>query len=131
MYNLINAPSLLLLEKEYLFYDHKLKYLSPVNMKHLIELGILLSYLNSIKVLPYLSCLLGKSKKKPWHSKAPIALIQKQLSKSGIAVLVDQLVSSTPGLKLQSTRWLIHVPIVEVQVFAKYSSSLPFLYVYS
>jgi len=99
LYDLINASSLSLLEKEYMYYHHHLKYLSPQHMKRLIDLNILPSRLKQVKLPPCLAYLLGKSQKKPWRSKAPPPTIRGAASKPGTAMSVDQLVSTTSGLK--------------------------------
>lgn len=125
---LINAPQLTVLEKEHMHYHHKLKRLSPKNTARLIDIGILPSQLKLVKPPPCLACLLGKSKKKPWRSKSTPPNIRRSSVKPGHAVSVDQLTSTTPGLKLQSIGHLTKATIVGAQVFADHSSSPPFLY---
>ena len=127
---LINALAISQLEQEYLYYHHRLKCLLPSQMNRLIDLGILSTCLKSIKPLPCLACLLGKSKKKPWKTKSSPPSIRKHSSIPGEAVSVDQLVSAKPGIKPQSKGLLTNVPIVGVQIFVDHSSSLPFLYTY-
>ena len=63
--NLINTKILSPLKKEYMYYHHRLKYLSPKYIIHLIHLGVLPSRLQSVKPPPCLACLLDKSKHKP------------------------------------------------------------------
>ena len=61
---LINTLAILQLEKEYLYYYHRLKCLPLSYMNQLIALGVLPSCFKTIKPPPYLAYLLGKSKKK-------------------------------------------------------------------
>ena len=109
-------------------YHHKLKCISPKNTARLIDIGILPSQLKSIKPPPCLACLLGKSKKKPWRSKSTPPNIRRSSVKPGHAVSVDQLTSTTPGLKPQIIGHLTKATIVGAQVFVDHSSSLPFLH---
>ena len=96
-------------------------------MKHLINIGALPKRLDSVTPPPCLAYLLGKSKKRPWRSKAPIKPIRHG-DPPGYAVLVDQLVSTTPGIKPQATGRLTTTLIVGTQVFADHCSSPPFLH---
>ena len=61
--SILNSSPLSPLEQEYQYYHHRLKYLSPRHIQHLIDIGVLPKRLWSVKPPPCLACLLGKSKK--------------------------------------------------------------------
>ena len=96
-------------------------------MSHLIQLGLLPHRLGKVKPPPCLSCLLGKSKREPWRSKGIPGTIRPIRATPGSLISVDQLASSVPGIKPQSTGRLASAQIVGAQVFANSASSPPFL----
>ena len=129
LHNLINSPSLSPLQQEYQYYHHKFKCISKANMQHLINLGILPKRLASVQAPPCIRCLIGKSKKKPWRRKGQSPSIRHiNHSTPGASISVDQLVSSTPGIKPQSKGCLTNTSIVGAQIFADHCSSPPFLH---
>ena len=129
LHALMNSSPLTDLEREHVAHHHRLKCISHANMLHLIQLGHLPHRLVKVKPPPCLACLIGKSRKRPWRFRAASKHIRApQRRPPGSSVSVDQLVSSTPGIKPQHTGTLTSIPIVGTQLFADHSSRLTFLH---
>ena len=96
---------------------------------YFIQIGHLLRRLAKVKPPPCLACLLGKSRKRPWRSRAaPKHIRSPQRRPPGSSVSVDQLVSSMPGIEPQHAGTLTSIPIFGAQLFADHSSSPPFIH---
>ena len=126
LHNLINSSPLSDLQWEHVVNHHRLKFMSHVNMLHLIQLGHFPQRLAKVKPSPCLACLLGKSRRWPWISRATHKHIRNtQPRPPGSSILVDPLVSITPDIKLHHMGKLTYTPIVSSQLFADHSSILP------
>ena len=90
LHALINSSPLADLEREHVAHHHRLKCISHVNMLNLIQLGHLTRRLAKVKPPPCLACLLGKSRKRPWRSRAaPKHIRAPQRRPPGSSVSVD------------------------------------------
>ena len=97
--------------------------------KQLISLGTTPSRLKTVIPISCLSCLLGKTRRKPWRTKDDHNHARSSYSIVPIHyVSMDLLTNTIPGIKLQLTGSLTNTPIVGAQVFADHSSSTLPLY---
>ena len=97
-------------------------------MNHLINLKLLTARMSAASSPPYLGFLLSKSKRRYSRSKSDPPTIRNLYEvKPSNSVSIDYLLSSTPGLKLQSLGRLNAVPALVSQNFTDHCCEPTFL----
>ena len=129
LHALLKSSPLSDVEREHMVHYHRLNCISHVSILNLMQLGHLPRHLAKLKPHHHLSCLLGKSRRRPWRSRAaPKHLRTYPPDPLGSSVSVDQLVISALIIKPQCTFKLTSTPILGAQLFANRSSITPFTY---
>jgi hypothetical protein len=87
---------------EFLFYHQLLGHPPPATIRSLAKQGMLPARLRKCPVPICTSCLYGKAKKKPWHTKPTKEREAIRMAiRPGECTSMDQMVSATPGLIAQ------------------------------
>ena len=75
-----------------------------------------------------MSCIFGRSHRRPWRSKkAPGTIRKDSETEPGDCVSIDQIISAQPGLIPQQTGYLTSMRIWGATVFVDHVSDFPFV----
>ena len=116
-------------QAEFLAWHCRLGHLPFDRIKHMVKRGDLPNRLLTCKTPKCSACLFGKATERPWRTKAPVNKFSVSPAKiPGGVIVVDQLVSSTPGLIRQMKGFLTIKRYVVMMAFVDHFSGLSFVH---
>ena len=117
-----------IINQEFLAIHHQYGHISFKRLIDMAKVGIIPSKFAKCRVPRYLACMYAKAIKRKWRDKPRKDYVPPVTKRSGQCVLVDQLVSHTPGLVAQISGILTTKRYKYVTVFVDEYSKIGYTY---